>query len=370
MIFRECRRGGAWATRRGRMQYNQSTTTGREVVLKLPRSMKTAGLLAGLAAGLSAADPSYFRDVRPVLQRQCQGCHQPNLKSSDLDLTTYEGLAAGGKHGPGLPLIVKYLTGEMKPQMPLGQPPLAAGADRTRARLDRRRRARTTRPAEARETPPTSRSSTRSRPSSPRWHSRPTATRSPSRAIARCWCTRSTAARRRSRLAGLSERILSLAFSADGTLLVAGGGTPARFGEIQIWDAAAGNAAPLRGPHGRYGFRRFALARRVARRGGMHGQHGADRRDGHAARKLAKMGAHENWVLGSVFGVDGKRVVSVGRDRAAKLTDAVTGRIPRKRQSAARRAGGGGAASCERDRRDRRRRARSVHLHDGPARRS
>ena len=37
------------------------------------------------------------------------------------------------------------------------------------------------------------------------------------------------------------------------------------------------------------------------------------------------MGAHENWVLGSVFGADGKRIVSVGRDRAAKLTDAASG---------------------------------------------
>ena len=42
-------------------------------------------------------------------------------------------------------------------------------------------------------------------------------------------------------------------------------------------------------------------------------------------KELFKMGAHENWVLGTVFGVDGKRVVSVGRDRAAKLTDAATG---------------------------------------------
>jgi hypothetical protein len=28
---------------------------------------------------LSAAEPSYFREIRPVLQRSCQGCHQPNL---------------------------------------------------------------------------------------------------------------------------------------------------------------------------------------------------------------------------------------------------------------------------------------------------
>ncbi len=37
------------------------------------------------------------------------------------------------------------------------------------------------------------------------------------------------------------------------------------------------------------------------------------------------MGAHEGWVLGTVFGGDSKRVVSVGRDRAAKLTDAQSG---------------------------------------------
>jgi WD40 repeat protein len=42
-------------------------------------------------------------------------------------------------------------------------------------------------------------------------------------------------------------------------------------------------------------------------------------------KELHKMGAHENWLLGIVIGADGKRLVSVGRDRAAKLTDATTG---------------------------------------------
>ena len=48
-------------------------------------------LFAAVTVTLRAADPSYFRDIRPILQRQCQGCHQPNLKSSGLDLTTYDG---------------------------------------------------------------------------------------------------------------------------------------------------------------------------------------------------------------------------------------------------------------------------------------
>src|SRR5258708_21202919 len=64
-----------------------------------------------------AADASYFRDVRPIIQRQCQGCHQPNLKSSNLDLTSYEGFQAGGKHGPAAKTLLAYLTGESKPQM-------------------------------------------------------------------------------------------------------------------------------------------------------------------------------------------------------------------------------------------------------------
>ena len=37
------------------------------------------------------------------------------------------------------------------------------------------------------------------------------------------------------------------------------------------------------------------------------------------------MDHHEDWSFGAIFGVDGKRLVSVSRDRAAKLTDANTG---------------------------------------------
>src|SRR5260370_37741717 len=80
------------------------------------------------SVGLSlfASDLSYSRDVRPIIERQCQGCHQPNLKSSNLDLTSYEGFKTGGKHGSAAGTLITYLPGESKPQMPLGQPPLPA----------------------------------------------------------------------------------------------------------------------------------------------------------------------------------------------------------------------------------------------------
>jgi WD40 repeat protein len=38
------------------------------------------------------------------------------------------------------------------------------------------------------------------------------------------------------RLVGVSDRITSIVFSPDGKLMAAVGGTPARFGEVQIWN--------------------------------------------------------------------------------------------------------------------------------------
>jgi WD40 repeat protein len=126
------------------------------------------------------------------------------------------------------------------------------------------------------------------------------------------------------RLPGLSDSILSLAFSKDGSLLVAGGGTPARFGEIQFWDlpeAKLRHSVMLTGDTV-FGVSLSPDSTRIAAGCTDNTVRIVDTATG---KELNKMGAHENWVLGTVFGVDGKRVVSVGRDRSAKLTDAATG---------------------------------------------
>src|ERR1051326_4239691 len=216
-----------------RLKYNQCTCLAEDRVLRF-------ALVAGFAACLSAAEPGYFRDVKPLLQRQCQGCHQPNLKSSGLDLTSYEGLAAGGRRGPAIALIVKYLTGEMKPQMPLGQPALAAEEIETvRAWVAAGGKDDT--PAEARESTSLDKPITYPQPPvitaiafSPVGKS--LADSGNREVLVHALDVRAPP----KRLAGLSDRIQSLAFSADGTVLVAGGGTPARFGEVQVWDLAAG----------------------------------------------------------------------------------------------------------------------------------
>lgn len=272
------------------------------------------------AACLSAAEPSFYRDVRPLLQRQCQGCHQPNLKSSDLDVTTFEALAKGGKRGPAIPLLVKYLTGEAKPQMPLGAPPMAAesievikGWIAAGAKNDTPAESAVDQPIVYTQAPvvtalafsPDGKSIAVSGNRETLVHS-----------------VDGSAPMRR--LAGLAERILSLAFSPDGKLLVAGGGTPARFGEVQIWDVASGKllqSVTLTGDTV-FGVSISPDGSRIAAGCTDNTVRIVETASG---KELHKMGAHENWVLGSVFGVDGKRLVSVGRDRAAKLTDVATG---------------------------------------------
>ncbi len=53
-----------------------------------------------VSAQQPSADVSYFREIRPIIQRSCQGCHQPAMKYGGLDLTLFESFAAGGSKGP------------------------------------------------------------------------------------------------------------------------------------------------------------------------------------------------------------------------------------------------------------------------------
>ena len=286
--------------------------------------MRGLPLLLWTALSLVAAEPSYFREIRPVLQHNCQGCHQPNLKSSNLDLTTYESLKAGGKHGPAFVLLVQYLTGELKPQMPLGMPPLTPDQiDLVRSWVAAGAKDDT--PEEARST---------IMPGAPTVYSLPPvltalAFSSDGKMLAVSGNheillhTLDGSAPPR-RLTGLSERILSLAFSRDGSLLMASGGTPSRFGEIQFWDLPA---VKLRRSVMMTGDTVFGVS---LSRDGAHAAVGCTDNsvrilDTVSGTELNKMGAHENWVLGTVFSVDGRRVVSVARDGAAKLTDTGSG---------------------------------------------
>src|SRR6476646_10617320 len=57
-------------------------------------------LIAFALPGFGAEVPvSYYQDLVPILKRSCTGCHHPGKLKGQLDLTTYESLKKGGKHG-------------------------------------------------------------------------------------------------------------------------------------------------------------------------------------------------------------------------------------------------------------------------------
>ena len=74
---------------------------------------------------------SFYRQVRPILQRHCSGCHQPAKQGGNLLLISFEQLQKGGDTGPsfhpGNPdesNLVKQISGE-KPEMPPNSDPLS-----------------------------------------------------------------------------------------------------------------------------------------------------------------------------------------------------------------------------------------------------
>src|ERR1051326_4112447 len=202
-------------------------------------ALVSAGVAMIVSAQQPSADVSYFREIRPIIQRTCQGCHQPAMKYGGLDLTRFESFAAGGSKGaafkPGAPqesVVLAFLKGDRKPQMPFGSPPLPED------QIELFRRwiaggAKDDTPPEARET------SSLDKP--PVYHLPPVITAlaySPDGTLLAVSGYREVLLHKTdgsgiaARLVGLSDRIETVLFSPDGKLLAAVGGKPAELGEV------------------------------------------------------------------------------------------------------------------------------------------
>lgn len=287
---------------------------------------KTLCILFAAAAGLAAA-PSFTRDIRPLLQKHCQGCHQPASLASGLDLTSFEAFQKGGKRGaaflaakPDESLAIRYLTGANQPRMPMGQAALKTEEIDLFREWIRGGALDDTQPEISNNGPivyqqPPVITALRFSPDGK------TLAVSGNREILLHTADGSKLLRR---MPGKSERLLSLAFNKDGSLLITGGGTPAQFGEVQIWDPVSGkllHASTLTNDTV-FGASLAPDASRIAVGCADNTVHVFETASG---KELYKIGNHENWVLATVFGIDSKRFVSAGRDRAAKLIDAQSG---------------------------------------------
>lgn len=294
-----------------------------------------------LAADTPSADlpseiVSYYKDVRPLLQANCQGCHQPAKSKSDYVMTEVAGLIAGGEDGaaiiPGntagshlLELIVTQ-AGEKRPEMPPKEEPLTADAVKLITKWIAQG-ANDDTPKNARqhyspENPP--RYAVPSNITSLDYS--PDGTLIAIAGFHEVLIHRADGSGLKTRLIGLSERIESVRFSPDGKSLAVAGGLPGRMGEIQVWNVAKEelNFSKIVEFDTAYGVSWSPDGTKIAFGLPDKSVRAIQSTNG---EQILFMGSHSDWVLDTDWSTKGDYLVSVGRDMSAKLTETKTERF-------------------------------------------
>ncbi len=299
----------------------------------------------GLCGPCLAAEPaekpipetvSYYRDVRPIFQQHCQGCHQPAKPQGGYIMTSHADLLKKTERDlPGfVPRSVEKSSAfelllpskEGKVRMPKGKAPLGK-RDVEVIRKWIVQGAGDDTPSTARDSIDADHPPIYNLPpvlSSLAW--------SPDGALLAVTGYHEVLLHKGDggglvgRLIGVSERIQAVAFSPDGKRLAVAGGSPGRFGEVQIWDVEKRKL-------------KVSLAVTYDTLYGVSWSHDgtkvafgcADNTlraiDSTTGKEVLFQGAHNDWVLGTVFSRDSRYLVSISRDRSVKLTEVETQRF-------------------------------------------
>ena len=274
---------------------------------------------------------SYQRDVRPILQANCQGCHQPAKAEGEYVMTNFDRLLRGGESGDAAIVAGKpqdsYLIDLITPvdgaaEMPRGRQPLGDAERQLIAEWIRQGAKNDSR----------ARGAIYDQAHPPQYHQLPSITSldySPDGkmlAVAgfhEVTLHNSDGSSRITRLIGLSPRIESVRFSPDGRHLAVTGGSPSEAGEVQIWDMESFELVlsvpialdTLRGaswsPNGK--LLAFGCTDNSVRA-----------MDVETGEIIFSQAANNDWVLGTVFSSDGSHLASVSRDQTAKLSEIAT----------------------------------------------
>ncbi len=292
--------------------------------------LSSALAASALAAVKAPSGPvSYYQDVRPVFQANCQGCHQPAKLKGGYVMTDFKKLLAGGeKDGVAVvpgdvskgSLLEQITPHNGSAEMPKNKPPLAEHE------IDLVRRwiaegAKDDTPADAKkyfdaEHPP----GYARLPVVSSIDYSPDGSLLAVAGFHEVLLQKADGQGLKSRLIGLSERIQSVRFSPDGKWLAAAGGDPARLGEVQIWEVATG-ALKVSAPIGwdtLYGLSWSPDSRLVAFGCADNTVRAIEAASG---KQVFQMGSHNDWVLDTAFSDKGDHIVSVGRDMTAKLSE-------------------------------------------------
>ncbi|HEV3168364.1 MAG TPA: c-type cytochrome domain-containing protein [Isosphaeraceae bacterium] len=280
------------------------------------------------------ADPnapvSFYKQVLPILQRKCQGCHQPAKANGKLDLTSFELLVKGGQTGspieagkPDESLLIDNVTGAKPLMPPMGVPMTTEEVDLVTRWVGQGAKD---------DTPPAAKD-TIDADHPPVYAAPPLTTAlafSPDGQTLAISGYREVLIHKADgsglahRLVGQAQRIESLTYSPDGTILAAVGGSPGRFGEVQFWDAKTFKLrTALRSTYDTlYGGAFTPDGKRFSFGCADNSARVVEVKDG---KETLKIDHHSDWVFNTAFSLDGKHLITLGRDGSIKLTESGTG---------------------------------------------
>ncbi|PHR98977.1 MAG: hypothetical protein COA78_25500 [Blastopirellula sp.] len=278
---------------------------------------------------------SYYDDVRPIFQANCQGCHQPAKQGGEYVMTNFQQLLKGGESGepalvadkPDESYLVKMLIPtDGEAEMPKGKPALSE-TDRNTISTWIAQGAKDNTPASAitkydmdhppaYELPPVLTSVDYS----------PDGKTLAVSGYHEVLLHKADGSGIAARLVGMSERIEAAKFSPDGKFLAVAGGSPGRLGELQIWSLEKNellHAIPV-SYDTIYGASWSPDGKLIAVGCGDNTVRAFEMKTG---KQVMFSGAHNDWALDTSFTNDGKHVMSVGRDMTVKLTEVATQRF-------------------------------------------
>jgi WD40 repeat protein len=307
-----------------------------------------------LAAAEPAAAPdevSFFKHVLPIFrQKNCTGCHQPARQGGEYVMTEFAALLKGGESGsaavvPGHPeksyLVEQITPASGKAEMPKDAPPLSE-TELTTIRRWIEQGAKDDTPASNRpqydaEHPPVYLAA-------PVLKSVKYSPKGDLLAISgyhEVLLHKADGSGLVARLVGQAERIERASFSPDGKLLAVAGGSPGRFGELQIWDIGSIDSGSI--DAGSVGSNKPTLKHSLmigydtlygaswSPNGKMVAVGCPDNTlrafDAATGKQVLFSGAHSDWVLDTTFSVNSDHLISVSRDMSMKLIEVKTERF-------------------------------------------
>ncbi len=306
-------------------------------------SVIAIGVQLALVAVVGAIEPagtpgevSYFKDVLPILrQKNCTGCHQPAKRGGEYEMTEFAALLKGGESGsaavvpghPGKSYLIEQITPKGgKADMPKDAAPLTDAQIAT-IRKWIEQGAKDDTPASNRaqydaEHPPIY-------VAPPVLKSIEYSPKGDLLAVGgyhEVLLHKADGSELAARLVGQSERIESARFSPDGKMLAVTGGSPGRFGELQIWDIEARKMklSVMVGYDTIYGASWSPNGKMVAVGCPDNTIRAFDPETG---KQVLFSGAHSDWVLDTTFSVNSDHLITVSRDMSMKLIEVKTERF-------------------------------------------